>query len=77
MTKRLLEDDDLMRRAFAAWFRGGGADQPAAGSSRVEEHEDRLYVVLRSMRGIMAVYRVRNDGMLKGLRRWPASIEAT
>jgi hypothetical protein len=28
-------------------------------------------VVLRSARGPLAVYRVRNDGKLKRLRRWP------
>jgi hypothetical protein len=33
------------------------------------------YVVLRNARGLLAVYRVRNDGMLKGLKRWPAEID--
>jgi hypothetical protein len=25
--------------------------------------------------GVLAVYRVRNDGILKGLKRWPKAIE--
>ena len=32
------------------------------------------YVVLRNVNGILSVYRVRNDGKLKGLRRWPAAL---
>jgi hypothetical protein len=72
---KLIEDDDLLRRGFAAYFRGGAMDQPAR-SSAVEEHGGRSYVVLRNVGGVLAVYRVRNDGMLKGLRRWPVSISA-
>jgi hypothetical protein len=66
-------DDDLTRRAFAAYFRGGGTDQPA-NTSGVVEHDGRLYVVLLNTRGTLAVYRVRPDGVLKGLRRWPAAL---
>jgi hypothetical protein len=29
---------------------------------------------LRNVRGIMAVYRVRNDGALKRLKRWPEGL---
>lgn len=65
--------DDLLRRAFAAWFRGGGTDQPS-NSSDVEKHGGKYYVVLRNANGLLKVYRVRNNGMLKGLRRWPLSI---
>lgn len=35
------------------------------------------YVVLENVSGILAVYRVRNDGKLKGLRRWPAQLETS
>lgn len=45
--------------------------QPA-NYSGVVEHNGREYVVLRNANGILAVYRIRNDGMLKALRRWPA-----
>jgi hypothetical protein len=48
-------------------------NQPSSASGTVE-HEKKTYVVLRNVNGIMAVYRVRNDGMLKRLRRWPAAV---
>jgi hypothetical protein len=35
----------------------------------------RLIVVLRNTRGVLKVYRVRNDGILKGLKRWPKEVE--
>jgi hypothetical protein len=80
MTKRAKgptpdEQEELMRRSFAAWFRGGNMDQPSQESSAVETHGGKVYVVLRNQETLMAVYRVRNDGMLKGMRRWPKSIE--
>jgi hypothetical protein len=64
----------LLRRAFAAWFRTGGTDQPA-NDSHVVEYDGKLYVVLRNLNGVLAVYRVRAyDGILKRLRRWPAEL---
>ena len=39
--------------------------------TNVSEHDGKLYVVLSNVRGTLAVYRVRNDGVLKGLKRWP------
>jgi hypothetical protein len=73
------DDGDLLRRALAAWFRAGNVDQPCSCSD-VEVHARRRYVVLRGGRGPtdlpMAVYRVKNDGNLRRLRRWPTTIEA-
>jgi len=43
-------------------------DRPA-NYSGVEGHNGKLCVVLRNVNGILAVYRVRNDGVLNGLRR--------
>jgi hypothetical protein len=34
------------------------------------------YVVLRNIRGVVKVYRVRSDGALKGLRRYPKAFDA-
>jgi hypothetical protein len=65
-----MDDNDLMRRALAAWFRSGAMDQPS-NLSRCEWLDGRGYVVLRNVRGILAVYRVRADGMLRRLKRWP------
>jgi hypothetical protein len=49
-------------------------DQPA-DTSGVVEHEGKTYVVLHNARGTLAVYRVRNSGLLKRLRRWPAALD--
>ncbi len=63
-----------MRRALSAYFRTGGTDQPSK-ASEVAVHRRKVYVVLRNARAILAAYRVRNDGMLKRLRRWPAELD--
>jgi hypothetical protein len=75
----IAEDEDLTRRAFAAYFRSARSDgsvvvdQPGGGSG-VVEHDGKLYVVLANVRGTLAVYRVRTSGQLKRLRRWPAEV---
>jgi hypothetical protein len=68
------DESDLIRRAMSAWFRSGGIDQPA-NTSGVVEHEGKPYVVLKNVNGTLAIYRVRNDGTLKRLRRWPAELK--
>ena len=65
--------DELTGRAFAAYFRSGGVDQPGNDSGTVEL-EGRRYVVLRNVTGVLAVYRVRTSGALKRLRRWPREV---
>ncbi len=66
--------DEMVRRAMAAYFRSGWIDQPANTSS-VRTHNKKEYVVLENVRGVLAVYRIKNDGFLKRLKRWPAEIE--
>jgi hypothetical protein len=71
--------DDLTRRAFAAYFRAERernaiVDQPALDSGPVE-YQGRTYVVLRNVRGVLAVYRLRTTGLLRRLKRWPKAIE--
>jgi len=72
--------DDLTARAMRAYFvamkRNNPFSAPAqpASASGLRTHEGKQYVVLTSVRGVLAVYRVRNDGMLKGLKRWPPAI---
>jgi hypothetical protein len=72
--KLSLEDEEYVRRATAAWFRTGGYDHPS-NISEVEEHKGKFYVVLRNVNGVLAVYRIRNDEMLKRLKRWPGELE--
>lgn len=62
------DERDLSRRALAAYFRSGGC------SGVVQEYDGKLYVVLSNVRGTLAVYRVRNDGMLKRLRQPPHAL---
>jgi len=69
-----LVTEQLTRRAMAAYSRAGHADQPSANDSDVETVDGLDYCVLRNASGVLAVYRVRNDGMLKILKRWPAAI---
>jgi len=66
-----------MARAMRAYFvatRGQKADPPS-GRSAVEKHGGKHYAILRSDHDTLAVYRVRNDGVLKRLKRWPKSLE--
>ncbi len=73
--------EELTRRAFAAYFRAadqagsGVVNQPASSSGPVT-HQGKTYVVLENVNGTLAVYRVRNSGQLKRLRRWPAEVAA-
>jgi len=65
--------DDFTRRALAAYFRSGNTGRPQPRG--LTEYEGRKYVVLRNEQGgLLAIYRVRNDGMLKRLKRWPAGL---
>jgi hypothetical protein len=72
-------DAILCRRALAAYYRTASrtgatiVDQPAGGGD-VAEHDGKTYVVLSNVRGTLAVYRVRTDGVLKRLRRWPEEV---
>jgi hypothetical protein len=54
---------------------GAGEVQQPSNDSNVMFVGDKLYVVLRNVNGILAVYRVRTDGVLKKLVRWPAQLE--
>jgi len=64
-------------RALAAYFRypskaGEILQQPSR--PLVVKHEGKEYVVLSSVRGTLAVYRVKPDGFLKRLDRWPKEV---
>lgn len=78
MSWSIVHNADLEHRAMAAYWRGADpstTDQPSR--PEVWKHEDgKMYVVLPGGRasGPCAVYRVRNDGMLKRLKRWPAEL---
>lgn len=68
--------DDLYQRAVAAYFRSEDIPmQPAEALSGPESHNGKDYVVLRNNGDTLAVYRVRNNGLLKRLRRWPKTFD--
>jgi hypothetical protein len=72
--------DELLSRGLRAYYtkaarEGHSANHPSMDASGYEEVDDKDYVVLRNAHGVLAVYRVRHDGMLKRLRRWPAELE--
>lgn len=69
-----IDEADLVRRATAAHFRGGRTEQPA-NTSDVREHDEKTYVVLRNVDGVLGVYRLRSVGTLKAMKRWPKEIE--
>lgn len=76
------EHEPVIRRAFAAYYRSGHRDGYTdtqitipANTSYVADVNGKRYVVLENENGIVAVYRVRKDGALKGLKRWPKEID--
>jgi hypothetical protein len=64
----------LTLRAMAAYVRAGHADHPSLDGSDVETVDGFDCCVLRNARGVLAVYRVRSDGIPKRLKRWPPTI---
>jgi hypothetical protein len=68
-------NDSLVKRAIAAYFRTKAASPEMPSDSGVTELDGKTYVVLENASRILAVYRVRNDGMLKRLRRWPIELD--
>jgi hypothetical protein len=66
------DERDLLRRAFAAWYRTGGTEQPA--SADVQTVDGLTYVRLVGEHGILAVYRVEASARLKRLRRFPKAL---
>lgn len=71
-----MEEAEYARRAKAAWYRTDGGQEIT--DWEVAQHEDRDYVLLfsseKSEEIPIAVYRVTNQGQLKRLKRWPASL---
>ena len=66
-----------MRAYFIAAKKAGydSPDQPS-NDSGLWELNGKQYVMLHNVNGILAVYRVRNDGLLKRMKsRWPEELE--
>jgi hypothetical protein len=67
-------DDALINRALAAYFRIG-ENQQLTTNSYVYTLGEKRYVVLSNDAGPMAVYRIRGDGILRRMRRWPKELD--
>jgi len=70
-------NDMFTRRALGVYMHSSGAPaHPLLAMSGADtDMKGRRYVVLRDGSiDICAVYRVRNDGRLKRLKRWPAEV---
>ena len=69
----------LVDRAFAAYFRrtgvAGARRFPSRDHSRVEGWYGREYVILSDGLHLVAVYRVRYDGILRRMKRPPRVIQ--
>jgi hypothetical protein len=69
-------DRELASRALVAWYRSRKTPGRATPAAKVTDHDGLRYVVLSAPRGgTLTVYRVRNDGRLKELRRWPKHLD--
>lgn len=64
-----------MPRAAQDADRGSRCQQRSPPRS-ISSYAGRSYVVLDNANGILAVYRIRDDGVLKRLRRWPPELGA-
>lgn len=67
-------DADYERRAFAAYFRSGGTDQPSKDDSGFMDFDGWKCVVLRNTYGTLAVYRVANS-RLRRMKWWPEDLD--
>lgn len=76
-----MQDDILIDRAVAAYYRAGGKTLVRAQFSSVairelEDGDQRLYACLGDHTGLVAVYAVRKGGRLARMQRWPSWIVA-
>ena len=75
------DEEELISRATRAYCTrqrrsGESYDQPSASSSHAEEHDGRVFIVLESIKGILAVYRLKDDGHIEYVQEeyWPARL---
>lgn len=71
---------EYVNRASAALYRqtlreGVQFNQPSSDSGIRADSNGRKYVVLENISGVLAVYRIKTDGTLRRMKRWPKEIE--
>ena len=72
---------DYVPRALAAWYRGSRTGHTRASpaealSVQVTLPDGKGYVVLANSYQVLGVYRIRPQGVLRLLKRWPKAVEA-
>ena len=78
-----MDDENYMERAFSAYYRygkkmgyvEGQLNIPSMMSHVQQDNKGLYYAVLRNSNNVLAVYRIKNDGYLKRLIRYPKELE--
>ncbi len=68
-------DQQLIERAYIRYHQNHPWDQNIRDKSIATDSTGKKYVVFRNATDILAVYRLRSDGALKELKRWPKEIQ--
>ena len=61
-------------RAFAAYLRSEGAEQTEQTTTQTIKIAAKAYVVLSSANGLLAVYRIKPDGNVRRMVRYPKAL---
>ena len=71
------DEEEIITRAFRAYFtrarRAGHVAMYPANSSYVDETSGRVHVILENINGVLAVYRLKDNGHIEFVREeyWP------
>jgi hypothetical protein len=77
-------DTASLQRAFAAYYldaarrqreEGVSVEQPDSAASYEAQLDGKAYVVLRKRYQTLAVYRIKPNGLLRRLKRWPKALD--
>lgn len=66
------DEKELLTAATRMYHKQSGTDDQPSNDSGIEEHDEAVYVVFRSARGVMAVFRVDDEHRLERLADVPA-----
>lgn len=74
-------DADYVPRALAAWYRGSRDDHARlypseSACQQVTLPDGKSYVVMANTYQVLGVYRIRPQGVLRLMKRWPKAVEA-
>jgi hypothetical protein len=78
-------EQSYVERALAAYYRemvrqrraGIHLDLPSSSGTYKEEWDGKDYILVRNGYRTLAVYRIKPDGFLRRLKRWPKAIDPT